>query len=227
MPASFQLVAARSAGRPTQADRTRVRLLRKALALFAQDGLKAVSLRRIVSAAGGANPSALHYHFGNRWALVTEIAEQIFARLRGQTLSALHALDARPHNIREVLEALYLPVMRLREEGAGGRDAVRFLARLSWEFGEEGQALSGAGLAESAEACLQHLLPLLPHKSADEVRFHLLLTMTNVFHGLADLEYMEAVPFGPRSLLGPAHARRRSELMFDYLEAGLRGSARP
>lgn len=41
---------------------TRERLMREAMRLLAQEGFKAVSLRRIVLAAGARNPSALHYH---------------------------------------------------------------------------------------------------------------------------------------------------------------------
>ena len=221
MPSSFKLLTV--AGRPSPVERTRARLLHKALALFAQEGLKSVSLRRIVSAAGGANPSALHYHFGDRWALVTGIAEQVFAHLRSEALPALRALHGQPHDVREVLEALYLPLLRLREAGPAGQDAVRFLARLSWEFGREGQALSGAGLAEMAKEAQALLEPLLPDRSPDEIRLQMIFTMTNVFHGMADLSYIEIVPFGPHSLIGPAHARQRTRLMFDYLEAGLRG----
>jgi AcrR family transcriptional regulator len=206
------------------ADRTRALLLRKALTLFANEGIKGVSLRRIVTASGAANKSALHYHFGKRWAVVTALAAQIFERLRSESLPRLAALPPGQHDVRDVLHALYLPVVELREEGATGHDAVRFLARLSWEFGKEGQGISGAGLNELADAATARLIPLLPHKTPDEIRLHLLMSMTNVFHGLADYEYIHVVPFGPKGLLGAELGRRRLELFFDYLEAGLRAA---
>lgn len=221
MPPVFRLTAA-SDERPNAAsDRTRARLLQKALRLFAQEGLKGVSLRRIVSAAGAANPSALHYHFGDRWALVTAIAGQVFSRLREASLPRLQELSTRPHTLREVLEAVFMPVVELREQGADGRDAVRFLARLSWEFGTEGQALSGAGLHEIADAALKLLRPLLPHKAPDHLRLHLLMAMTNVFHGVADYGYLKTAPFGPHGLLGERERKLRLGLFFDYLEGGM------
>lgn len=208
------------------ADKTRANLLQKALTLFAQDGLKGVSLRRIVSASGAANPSALHYHFGDRWALVTAIAAQVFGQLTQQSLQRLAALGERPRSVRAVLEAVYMPLVMLREQEPGGRDAVRFMARLSWEFGREGQALSSNSLAPLANAALAQLEKLLPEKSPDAIRLHLAMSMTNVFHGLADFEYLEIAPFGPGGLLGAARKRQRLEAFFDFLEGGVRSLPR-
>src|SRR5688572_24644917 len=116
---------------PVLADGTRERLLGNALRLFAEDGLKGVSLRRIVAESGAANPSALHYHVGNREDLIEQLAGQVFARLRAAALPRLQALAGKRHTVRDVLEAMFLPVLELRESGADGLSAVQFLARLS------------------------------------------------------------------------------------------------
>ena len=54
---------------------TRERLMREARRLFANEGFNAVSLRRVVQAAGASNASALHYHFGSRQALVAAVVD--------------------------------------------------------------------------------------------------------------------------------------------------------
>jgi AcrR family transcriptional regulator len=205
--------------------RTPERLIRAALSLFAQDGIKGVSLRRIVAASGAANISALHYHFGNRWALVTATAAAVYQPLGAECLARLGALQGRAHGVREVrevLEALYLPAFELRMRDDAGRDAIRFVARLSWEFGAEGQILSGEGFKDSIDAALALLQPLLPDKDGDALRLHLIMTLTSVYHGLADLSYLWNVPFRPDGLLQPEQEALRLRLFFDYIEAGLR-----
>lgn len=204
---------------------TSERLLATALRLFAEEGLKGVSLRRVVAAAGAANLSALHYHFGSRQAVVEAIAQRLFLQLRATALPRLRALDPRSSSVRSVLEAMFRPVIELRSQGESGRYAVQFLARLSWEFGAEGQALSASGLQPIAEEALQRLEKLLPLKDGDHLRLQLLMAMTNVFHGLADFNYVRVAPFGPRRLLGAGDAELREKLFFDYLEGGLCGAA--
>jgi AcrR family transcriptional regulator len=207
---------------PVLADGTRERLLGNALRLFAGEGLKGVSLRRIVAESGAANPSALHYHVGNRDDLIEELADQVFARLRGTAIPRLEALAGKRHSVRDVLEAMFLPVLELRESGADGLSAVQFLARLSWEFGPEGQALSAKGLAPIAETALVMLEQQLPRKDSEHLRLQLLMAMTNVFHGLADYNYVRIAPFGPRKLLAREHQLLRVKLFFDYIEGGIR-----
>lgn len=204
-----------------QTDGTRERLLWTALKLFAADGLKGVSLRRIVADAGAANPSALHYHFGTRHALIAALSDMIFERLSSTALPRLQALADKPRGVREVLEAMFRPVMELRETGEEGLYAVQFMARLSWEFGPEGQQLSARGLAPIAARALEQLERLLPRKDPEHLRLQLLMAMTNVFHGLADYNYVRIAPFGPRKLLRAGSAALREKLFFDYLEAGI------
>ncbi|MGQ3179211.1 MAG: TetR/AcrR family transcriptional regulator, partial [Blastomonas fulva] len=72
---------------------TRERLLLEAMRLFAREGMNAVSLRRIVAAAGAANLSALHYHFGNRESVVTEVARMLQRILEPRCRARLEALD--------------------------------------------------------------------------------------------------------------------------------------
>ena len=57
---------------------TRERLILAAEELFARDGLDAVSLRQVNTAAGQRNASAAHYHFGSKQGMVLALFEAWF-----------------------------------------------------------------------------------------------------------------------------------------------------
>lgn len=196
---------------------TRERLMSEALKLLATDGLN-VSLRRIVQASGAGNPSALHYHFGTREALVGDITQMLKEWLEPRIVQNLETLKTR-HSVRDVLEALFGPVIGMLEEPRLGRDAIRFIGRLSWEFGVEGQQLSAGLLGRSMSLALQEIAPLLPKVDAETLKFRLILNINNVFHGLVDRNYLSRSPFGAVKLA----QNDLREAFVDYLEAGVRG----
>ena len=53
---------------------TKDRLLDAAQRLFARDGVQGARIRQINDLAGQLNPSALHYHFGSRMAVLEALA---------------------------------------------------------------------------------------------------------------------------------------------------------
>jgi AcrR family transcriptional regulator len=202
---------------------TRERLMREALQLLGREGLNGVSLRRIVAASGGSNPSALHYHIGNRGDLVRELAQMLQAWLEPRCLERLEKLKTRTrYSVRDVLGAVFGPVLEMLKDPAYGRDAIRFIARLGWEFGPQGQELSARLHAKSLNGALALLKPLLPGVRDETLKFRLVLNMANVYHGLADRSYLWHSPFGPLDLARPENGARLEKLFMDYLEAGLR-----
>lgn len=208
---------------------TRQRLLSEALKLFARNGLNGgVSLRQIVQAAGAGNPSALHYHFGSRDALVTAIAHSLQEWLEPRCLARLQALDDAPSGttVRALLEALFGPVMDMIPEPGLGRDAIRFISRLGWDFGPEGQALSANLHRKSLDAAFVRLQPLLPELPEQTLKFRLILNMNNVYHGLANQSYLWQSPFGSLDVAALEHRDALREMFVDYLEAGLVGVRR-
>lgn len=84
----------RAAGTEERAARTVERLLDTAERLFAERGIAAVSLREIVLGSGQRNPSAAHYHFGSRDALVGAVVTRRIALINATRHVALDALDA-------------------------------------------------------------------------------------------------------------------------------------
>lgn len=214
---------ARPAGRGDDTQ-TRERLMRQALDLLAREGFNSVSLRRIVRATGGANPSAVHYHFGDRLTLIRAIAQTLRDWFEPRALARLHALRARgDYAVRDVLVAAFGPVIEMAEDPALGTNAVRFLARLGWDFGHEGQEISAQFHAPSLRLALELLRPRLPALDDDVLKFKLVVMMNNVYNGIAYRGYMWRSPFGPLELAKTEHGARLTRAFLDYLEGGLRG----
>lgn len=203
---------------------TRQRLMKEALRLLAREGLNGVSLRRIVQASGARNASALHYHFGTRDRLIEAISQTLRDWLEPRACDRLDALQQRQedYSVRDVLEAVFGPVLEMVEDPEWGRDAVQFIARLGWDYGHEGQRLSAEMHQRSLNVALALLQRLMPEVEDEALKFRLILNMNNVYHGLAYRSYLWRSPFGPLSLAEPRQGRKLAELFMDYLEAGVR-----
>ena len=218
--------SARMTAERSNAGSTRQRLLLEAMRLFADEGLNAVALRRVVQAAGAQNSSALHYYFGGRSGLVAGIVKQLGEWLQPRWSQRFDALarEAAP-DAMAVVEALYDPVMELYASKTYGPSAVRFLARLAWDLGQDGQQLS----AELHAMPLQRAESLLrrhswPATDIEILRLRLLMTMANVYHGLSDRSYLRRSPFGALALAHPDQADALRRHFYQYLVAGLQGA---
>ena len=201
---------------------TRERLLLEAMRLFAQEGMKAVSLRRIVAAAGAANLSALHYHFGNRESVVTQVGQMLKRILEPRCCQRLEALSDRPHSVRDVLDAAFGPMIDMLTEQGLGRDAVCFIGRLGWDFGEEGQNISADLHRQILLMTLARLQELMPEVPPEILQFRLLLTMNSLYYGISYRSYAVRSPFGPLTTGRRGNEARERSLFMDYLEAGIR-----
>ena len=99
-------------------ERTRLRLKKTALKLFAQRGIENVSIRDIQAAAGQKNNGSITYYFSSRDALIREIVSDVAKILDDDNNRRLDALEARggPTSVREVAEILLPVVERGPEE---------------------------------------------------------------------------------------------------------------
>lgn len=202
---------------------TRERLMREAMKLLATQGFNAVSLRRIVRASGGANPSALHYHFGDRLTLVREIAQMLQQWYEPRALERLMQMRERSrYRVRDVLEAVFGPVIEMLLDPAFGTDAVRFIARLGWDFGHEGQEISARFHQRSMGVAFDLLRPLMPAVDDEALKFRLVTNMNNVYNGLAYRSYLWRSPFGALAIVKQENAAQLREWFMNYLEGGLR-----
>jgi AcrR family transcriptional regulator len=105
---------------------SREKILDCAELLFAENGLRGVSLRTINSEAG-LSPAALHYHFGSQRAVFESLLERRMPALMERRRQLLDALDesSRTPAARDVLDALIRPLAELLAEG--GEAGLRYL----------------------------------------------------------------------------------------------------
>jgi AcrR family transcriptional regulator len=206
---------------------TRERLLYEAMRLFAREGMNAVSLRRVVAAAGAANLSALHYHFGNRESVVEEVTSMLQSLLEPRCCARLEALEGRPYTVREVMEAAFGPMIEMLSEPELGRDAVCFIGRLGWDFAEKGQRLSAQLHQRILHLALERLHALMPEVDLETLQFRLILSMNTVYYGISYRSYLRRSPFGPMAIGERGNEERERKEFMDYLEAGIRNPCDP
>ena len=140
---------------PRDATSTREQLLDAGEHLFARKGVDGALTREIVTLAGQANDSAVHYHFGSRRGLLGAIVDRHLWRMEEQrkpALDALEALGARgaDADLGAVLAAVVEP-MTAELADQSGRDFLRIVAQLAGESGartgETPHPLAGTALA--------------------------------------------------------------------------------
>jgi len=111
---------------------TRNHILDVAEALFAEQGLDGVSLRRVNSTAG-LNPAAVHYHFGSKQKLLEAILVRRMAGLMERRALLLARIEAGdwPADLAHLARALVDPLAELLVEAPReGRLYLRLLAQI-------------------------------------------------------------------------------------------------
>lgn len=94
---------------------TRDGLLAAAEGLFLANGYDRVSVRAICAAAD-ANPAAVHYHFGSKEQLVTELLE---ARLAPLWTDPLDTFDAGSQGVPDLVRRVLTPFLEIQGEPLG------------------------------------------------------------------------------------------------------------
>jgi AcrR family transcriptional regulator len=174
---------------------TRDKLVLAAERLFAERGIDNVSLREINRAAGQRNVAALHYHFGNREALLEAIFERRMAGINRRRVAMLDALEAegRDDAIRPVVEAMVLPLAEQLDPGADGGHYIRFLAQAisdpSVDIGGLVRDKFDHGMVRTRRLA-RRILHHLPAAVTDE---RMTLASAQMVHALADKARRRAV----------------------------------
>ena len=203
---------------------TRERLLDAAERLFAQEGVDAVSMRRIATEAGQRNNAALHYHFGDREALLTALVERRAHAINARRRELLAQLDAAgPGSLRELVHAWVAPnADLLRDPNSGGGFHLRFLSQLFSHGRADGLLAGDLPMPVSAPVFevvsrIEKCLPHLPHEVfAQRAR----LAATQIVHACAsEAQALERVR-------GKARKRRIDRFvsgLVDFLAGALAG----
>ncbi len=141
-----------------------IALLDAAEAEFAAAGIETGSLRRIMRTAG-ADPGAVHYHFGSREALAEGVLTRILAPLNTRRLELLdRAVASGVPTLPALIEALVRPDVETAHElhdRSPGR--ARLIGAVYLRPADFVEATVAAHFAPVAEAFRPHLEAALPH----------------------------------------------------------------
>lgn len=175
---------------------TKEALLGTAERLYAQRGLDAVSMREITREAGQKNSTALQYHFSSKEALVSAIVVRGMKGGDYRRLEFLHELELRGKldDLRSLAAAMVEPLavgIRSPRKWPGERGWIRFLSevqrRSEFDLVELSKVASDLGLRR----VYMLLGKQLRHVPDVVLRQRFLLTMSQIVHGLAEIDYQQ------------------------------------
>jgi AcrR family transcriptional regulator len=198
---------------------TKAAVLATAERLFAEQGLRAVSVRDITAEAG-VNLASVNYHFGSKDALVFEIFRRRTAELSRERARRLHqAIDRHGGSppVREILEALIAPPLIWSRIGHERRTALQFIIRARSEGGED--------VREVLRTDVSHLRPFAdallaarPDLPAEEVYWRLHFTLGMIHNNrFAEFDRLHVLSGGATR---EGEAERLLARMLDFAEAG-------
>jgi AcrR family transcriptional regulator len=177
----------------------RTRLLDTAEQLLDEHGLDGVSLRTVASAAGHRNPSAVHYHFGDREQLLLAVFERRHQPIEARRTALLDGLEARADRSAHDLVAAALLPLADELHTVGGRRYLRLLLQGSVHPGfYQRTAMS------TSPSLLRTALQLLPEVAhlPDEQRIHRLrIAIGLALYALADQARLIDTDDPPRPVL--------------------------
>ena len=113
---------------------TKQKMLNAAEALFAREGYRATSLRKITGDAC-VNLAAVNYHFGSKEALLEAVLNRRLVPLNLTRIEALNEVieDAKKDGLRpeltKVMRAFIEPTLRFRDAGPGARNTILLVGR--------------------------------------------------------------------------------------------------
>lgn len=111
---------------------TRAALIEKAEILFAEYGIESVSSRQIGQAIGSKNSNVVHYHFGNKDALVTAVLRHRLPSIEARRADLLEAAQTAVAELRvyALMEIIFRPLAEQRDS-VGRHSYARFLGSLA------------------------------------------------------------------------------------------------
>jgi AcrR family transcriptional regulator len=170
---------------------TRERLIRAALRIFADRGIRNATLREITEEAG-ANVAAVNYYFRSKEELTRIVLESCLRpinELRRQQLDELvarHGANLVP--LEDIVEALVRPMVVESIDEYGGRSAVRLILQVR----ALPQPMTNTILADQFDdlhrAFIEVLAPALPALSRAEVGLRYDFARGSIMQILGDLD---------------------------------------
>lgn len=169
---------------------TREHLLDVAEMLFARKGIDATSMREINRAADQQNASAIHYYFGSKEALVTEILDTRMSAVNRARLLLLQDLEAEGglRDLRRVTEAFIIPLAAHLNAGDGPDNYIRFLAQFYMSNQFDIWSIAKDRHDESLSRVVGILHQIMPHLPRTLVRDRVSISLRQAIYAMADWE---------------------------------------
>lgn len=152
-------------GASLESGEVRSKVKRVARRLFAERGLREVTLREIAQASGQRNQGVVSYYFGTKDRLIGEILIDGARLIEDRRVAHLERLESAggPATVREAVEAIVLPSVEFADgDKENGAFFNRFLMQVS--LGADGfidRTLEGRW-NRGYQRCLRHLRRLMP-----------------------------------------------------------------
>ncbi|WP_322058140.1 TetR family transcriptional regulator [Paraburkholderia sp. J63] len=195
-------------------------LLAIAERLFAENGVEAVSLSRIVDEGGQRNRSALHYHFGSRAGLVSQLLHMRLRHINAIRHQYLDRIEQKGQlgDVRAILLAATRPIFEIVQKEAWGVYYVQVLAQTTLSPALRGSDATDPsvwdGLSRACEL-IDKALPGVPTAAVN--RRFALYTDTVIFslarvlreagkEGVTTTLLNQLVDFGTAGIAGGANA---------------------
>ncbi len=200
---------------------TKALVLATAERLFAERGLRCVSVRDITAEAG-VNLASVNYHFGSKDSLVFEIFRRRAAELSRDRARMLHeALDRHGGRapVREILAALISPPLHWSRPGHPRRIAMQFIIRARGEGGEAVREAVGKDVSH-LRPFIEALAAACPDLPREEIYWRLHFTLGMVHNNrAAEFERLHVLSEG---LTRDSDAEELLTRMLNFAEAGFR-----
>jgi AcrR family transcriptional regulator len=196
---------------------TKEKILNAAEKLFGEQGYGATSLRHIIAAAG-VNLAAVHYHFGNKEALLDAVVTRKLQPINAERMAllerAMAAAGDRPMTAEAFLDAFLRPAVM-----SAGQDPefCKLMGRLHGE-GMMPRVIA-KNFPEVAARFIAGMRRTLPHLELDEAawRIHFMVgAMAQTLHGAPEYPGLPSSPVDPETLL---------QWLLTFVSAGFRAPA--
>jgi len=162
-------------------------LLEIAERLFAENGVEAVSLSRIVEEGGQRNRSALHYHFGSRSGLVAQLLHMRLSyvnAIRHQYLDRLQQ-KGEAGDVHAILHAAMQPIFDVVQQEPWGIYYVPVLAQTTLSPALKGFETIDHGARDALTRTFDLIRAALPDIPAPCIQTRFTFTMDTVIFTLA------------------------------------------
>lgn len=208
--------------RSTMAADTKEHILDAAEGLIAEQGIDAVSLRAITSAAK-VNLAAVHYHFGSKDSLVQKVFERRIRPVNARRLALLDkSEDAAGEGrleLEAVLRAFIEPAIRLYAQDPKGPVFMRVCGRIFAEPSHHLQQTVDDFFSEVVARFGAAFRRALPALDEEELAWRMHFTVGTMIHTLMEHDRLKRFTRGMCTMNDPDALIER---MVTYCAAGMR-----